>query len=50
VFGTAGIVMGAVAMKNGEPRGKPALILSVVGLVLGLIVMVIVLASGSAGT
>ena len=49
VFGTAGIIMGAIAMKNGEPRGKPALIVSVVGLVLGLVVMVYFLASGNSG-
>ncbi len=48
VFGTAGIIMGAVAMKNGEPRGKPALIVSLVGLVLGLFVFVYFLSSGGA--
>jgi len=45
VFGTAGIIMGSIAMKNGEPRGKPALIVSVIGLVLGLVVFVYFLSS-----
>lgn len=45
IFGTAGIIMGAVAMGRGEPRGKTALIVSVIGLVLGLMVMFAILGS-----
>lgn len=50
VFGTAGIIMGAIALSRGDQKGRTALIVSIIGLVLGLVVMFAILgASGSSG-
>lgn len=50
LFGPAGIVMGIVGHSKGDPRGKLAAILAGVGMILGFIVGVALLASLRGGT
>lgn len=38
LFGIAGIVLGAIGMSRGEPKGKTAVIVSVLATVLGFVV------------
>lgn len=49
VFGTAGIIMGAISWSRGEEKGKVACIVAIVATVLGMILGMIVFAAMFAG-
>ena len=42
VFGVLGIIFGSIAWSKGNPRGQAATIISIVGLILGLIISIAV--------
>ncbi len=47
VFGPAGIVCSAIAMNKGDRLGKPALIVSIVGMLVGFVLGAVVFAASS---
>lgn len=47
LFGPAGIICSGIAISKREPLGKPALIVSIVGMVVGFILGAVVFAASS---